>query len=222
MVRDRTQGLFLGEYEQEILENALEESLDKVIQLFEADIDELEACITTTSSGNPKQNSNMHLNSKNPRLESWKRSEAGLSFVHANGQSSPLPSAGFRKIGPQPLAITPLVSSPACDEIIGKPPSIRASAKAIVAPNPAVTCPIDFRGTLPEKKRVSSMDTTIKPGHFRNGTDDPFLSNFFDDDRQQLDSLFDITYLWRNGCFEDTGWNYVRSLKFNIPYCGMW
>jgi hypothetical protein len=70
MVRDRTQGLFLGEYEQEILENALEESLDKVIQLFEADFGKLEACISAMSSGNPKQNSNVHLNSKNPRLES--------------------------------------------------------------------------------------------------------------------------------------------------------
>jgi hypothetical protein len=68
MVRDRTQGLFLGEHEQEILENALEESLDKVIQLFEADFDELEACITTMSSSSSKQNSN--LSSKNPRLES--------------------------------------------------------------------------------------------------------------------------------------------------------
>jgi len=56
--------MFLGEYEQEILENALEESLDEVIQLFEADFDELEACITTMSSGNPRQNSNVRLNSK--------------------------------------------------------------------------------------------------------------------------------------------------------------
>jgi hypothetical protein len=66
------------------------------------------------------------------------------------------------------------------------------------------------------------MDTTIKPGHFRNGTDHPFLSNFFDNDQQQLDSLFDTTYLRRNGRFEDTGWNYVQFLKLNIPYCGMW
>jgi hypothetical protein len=205
MVRDRTQGLFLGEYEQEILDNALEESLDEVVQLFEADFDELEACMATMSSGDPKQNSNVHLNSKNLRLESRKRSEADLPFVHANGQNSLLPSTGFREIGPQPLAIDNTSSFiSAYDEIIEKPPSICASIKAIVAPNPAPTCPIDVCGTLPEKG-VTFMDTVIMPEHFRNGTNDPFLSNFFDDDQQQLDGLFGTTYLRRNGCFEDTG-----------------
>lgn len=206
MVRDRTQDLLLGEYEQWILENALEESLVEVIQLFEADIDDLEALMTTMSSGNPEQESNVHLTSENLRREPRGRSEVDRSFVYANvGQNSLLPSAGFRETDPQPLAIDNTSSFiSAYDEMIERQPGICMSTKAVAAPNPAVTCPTNFGGTLSEK-RVPFADTTIMPEPFRNDTNNPLLPNFFDDDQQQLDSLFEATYLRLNGPFEDTG-----------------
>jgi hypothetical protein len=67
--------------------------------------------------------------------------------------------------------------------IIEKPPGISMPTKALTAPNPAVTCPTDFSGTLFEK-RVPFADTAIMPEPFRNDTNDPLLPDFFDDDQQ--------------------------------------
>ena len=83
----------------------------------------------------------------------------------------------------------------AYDGITEKPPSICASTKGYSRPKSRSNL-LDLRGTLPEK-RVTFTDMAIMLEHFRNGTNDPFLSNFFDDDHQQLDSLFDTTYLRR-------------------------
>lgn len=60
-------------------------------------------------------------------------------------------------------------------------------------------------------------DTAIMPGHFRNGTNDPFLSNFFDDDQQQLDSLFDTTYLRRNDALTSSSTFHVVGCDKGMP-----
>jgi hypothetical protein len=109
--------------------------------------------VTTMSSGNAEQEPDVHLTSKNLRLESRNCLEIDHSFVHANmGQNSLLPSAGFRETDPQPLAIdNASIFISAYDEIIEKPPSICMSTKAVAGPYPALTCPRNFMDTLSEE-----------------------------------------------------------------------